>query len=506
MPEENGSGARVPNEEKGVQGLVREGSLVLRNHIYSVTEITQVIKAALETAVPQVWVAGEVSNVRRSGSGHIYLTLKDAGASMSAALWKNSAERLKFELKDGLQIVCRGRIDVYPPRGSYQLIIDQVEPKGKGALQLAFEQLKEKLRAEGLFDPERKKKLPLLPKTIGVVTSPTGAALIDILRTIDRRFAKVRIVIYPARVQGDGAAAEIVEGIDFLGSRPGIDVIIVGRGGGSIEDLWAFNEEPVARAIFACPVPVISAVGHEVDFTIADFVADIRASTPTAAAEMVVEKEEAFSERIENFRRRAEQALRYELQTRRGGVDKLARHGVFEGFQRRLWTLGQRVDELESRAWDVVNEERRRIADGISRATLAAERMAAVLGRRLGDAAGRAALVEERIIGAFRTFLGKRTGEWERLSASLQAQSPLSVLKKGYAVVWLEGSPRIPVTGVENVRPGDAVVVSFYCGEISAEVRSVDPARSIEESIGAVGGADAPERKDRNSDEGKRRS
>ena len=497
MPEENGGGLRVPNEDKGGRAIVLEGSLILRDHVYSVTEITQVIKAALETAVPQAWVAGEVSNYKRSASGHIYLTLKDAGSSLSAALWKSFADRLKFELKDGLQVVCRGRIDVYPPRGGYQLIVDQVEPKGKGALQLAFEQLKEKLRAEGLFEPERKKKLPLLPKTIGVVTSPTGAALIDILRTIDRRFAKVRIVIYPARVQGEGAAAEIVEGIEYLGSRPGLDVIIVGRGGGSIEDLWAFNEESVARAIYACPVPVISAVGHEVDFTIADFVADIRASTPTAAAEMVVEKEEAFAERIDNFRRRAEQALRFDLQSRRGGVDELARHGVFQGFQRRLMTLVQRVDELESRALGIVNEERRRIAEGKARATLAAERMAAVLGRRLGEASGRAALVGERIIGAFRTFLGKRTGDWERLSATLQAQSPLNVLNKGYAVVWLEGTPRTPVTRIDDVRPGDRVAVSFHRGEFSADVQSVDPARPVEASVGAespAGGRTGPEK------------
>ena len=469
----------LPEEAKSGRDLVREGSLVLRGHVYSVTEITQVIKAALETAVPQVWVVGEISNCRRHPSGHIYFTLKDAGAALSAAVWKSNAARLKFELRDGQQVVCRGRIDVYPPRGSYQLNVDQVEPKGKGALQLAFEQLKEKLRAEGLFDPARKKKIPLLPKTIGVVTSPTGAALIDILRTIDRRFAKVRIVIYPARVQGAGAAAEIVEGLEFLGGRPGIDVIIVGRGGGSIEDLWAFNEEPVARAIAASPVPVISAVGHEVDFTISDFVADIRASTPTAAAEMVVEKEETFAERIDNLRRRAGQAARFGLQTRRGGVDELARHGVFEGFQRRLWMLGQRVDELEGRAFDVVNAERRRIADGKARAVLAAGRMAAVLGRRLGQASGRAALVEERIGGAFRALLAKRMSEWERLSASLQAISPLDVLKKGYAVVWKEGTPRIPVTRAESLRPGDAVAVSFHRGEFIADVRTVDPVRPV---------------------------
>ncbi|MHB8056182.1 MAG: exodeoxyribonuclease VII large subunit, partial [Candidatus Aminicenantales bacterium] len=386
MPEENGGGSRVPNGEKAGRELVREGSLVLRDHVYTVTEITQLIKAALETAVPQVWIEGEVSNYKRSASGHIYLNLKDAGSTIPVALWKGVADRLKFEIKDGLVLVCRGRIDVYPPRGAYQFIIEQAEPKGKGALQLAFEQLKEKLRTEGLFAPERKKKLPLLPKTIGVVTSPNGAALIDILRTIERRFAKVRIMIYPAKVQGAGAAAEIVAGLTYLGNRADVDVIIVGRGGGSIEDLWAFNEEPVARAIFACPVPVISAVGHDVDYTIADFVADIRASTPTAAAELVVEKEDAFADRIENLRRRADQALRLDVRNRRSGVEDLARDGVFQGFQNRLLTLSQRIDELESRAWDVVNEERRRLADGKSRAALAIERMTAGVKRRLGDA------------------------------------------------------------------------------------------------------------------------
>ncbi len=487
MPEIEDDEATALSGGKIGRSLVREGSLVLRDHVYSVSDLTQIVKAALETAVPQVWVAGEVSNARRYPSGHIYLTLKDAGASISGVIWRGDAARLKFELQDGLQLVCRGRVDVYPPRGSYQLVIDQAEPKGKGALQLAFEQLKEKLRAEGLFAPERKKKLPLLPKTIGVVTSPRGAALIDILRTIERRFARVRVLIYPARVQGDGAAAEIVAGLAYLGGRPDIDVIIVGRGGGSIEDLWAFNEESVARAIYDCPVPVISAVGHEVDFTIADFVADIRASTPTAAAEMVVEKETAFADRIENFERRARQTLRFALQEKGREVENLARHGVFQSFRTRLLTLVQRVDELESRAWDVVVEERRRIAEGKSRAVMAVERMASILGRRLSEAAGRAALVEERIAGAFRTALRNRLGEWERLAATLQAVSPLDVLKKGYAVVWLEGSPRIPVSRAEDVRAGSAVAVSFYRGEFTAEVRAVDPGKPVEASLEDIG-------------------
>ncbi len=293
------------------RAVIRPGTLVVRDKVYTVSELTGVIKIALETAFPQVWVEGEVSNARKYGSGHLYLTLKDAGSSIPAVIWRGDASRLKFEVKDGQQLVCRGKIDVYPPRGAYQLIIDRAEPKGKGALQLAFEQLKEKLKAEGLFDPARKRKLPLRPKKIGVVTSPTGAAIVDILRTLERRSAKLHVLIYPAKVQGDGSADDIVAGIRAFAAMPDMDVLIVGRGGGSIEDLWSFNEEKVARAIAASPIPVISAVGHEVDFTIADFVADIRASTPTAAAEMVVETEEAFAERIANLERRAAQCLRF---------------------------------------------------------------------------------------------------------------------------------------------------------------------------------------------------
>jgi exodeoxyribonuclease VII large subunit len=452
--------------------VVRPGTLVVKDKIYTVTELTSVVKIALETAFPQVWVEGEVSNARKYPSGHIYLTLKDAGASLSAVIWRSDAARLKFDVKDGQQFVCRGKIDVYAPRGAYQLIIDRVEPKGKGALQLAFEQLKEKLKAEGLFDPARKRKLPLRPKKIGVVTSPTGAAIVDILRTLERRSAKLHILIFPARVQGDGAADDIVAGIDYLGSRPDLDVLIVGRGGGSIEDLWAFNEEKVARAIARSPVPVISAVGHEVDFTISDFVADIRASTPTAAAEMVVEKEEAFAERIDNLVRRARQTIKFVVQERRQDVQSLAQHRIFQNFRLRLFEWEQRVDLLESRAWDAVRGRQRQISEAKAWAAMAEERMAAILRERLRDGQSRAILIEQKIGGAMRALLRDKKADWQKLAAGLHGNSPLNVLKRGFAAVW-DGERR-PVAGIEALRIDDPVIVSFYKGEFEARVTGID--------------------------------
>ena len=358
------------------------------DRIFSVAEVTGLVKAALESLFPRLWVEGEISNFHRHQSGHLYFTLKDDKAQLRAVMFRSDARAVAFELKDGLKVLCRGRLSVYEPRGEYQLYAEAIQPKGKGALQLAFEQLKEKLKAEGLFDGKRKRQLPLRPRTIGVVTSPTGAAIRDILRILERRYAKLHVIICPARVQGEGAAAEIVEGIDALGAWPGIDVLIVGRGGGSIEDLWAFNEEPVARAIARSPVPVISAVGHEVDFTIADFVADVRASTPSAAAELVIATEEAFAEKIGTLMRRLGETLRFEVQHLRSDVDELARHRIFQNFEVRLANLARRVDELETRGRNVLRAERQAIAEHKGAALLAAERLGGVL-RRLSASTGR---------------------------------------------------------------------------------------------------------------------
>jgi exodeoxyribonuclease VII large subunit len=436
---------------------MKDGMIDLPVKIYTVSEITKLIKDKLEETFPLVLVTGEVSNLRPAASGHVYFSLKDEKSQLKAVMWRSDAAKIKFAFKDGLQLICRGRINVYEARGDYQIVVDQAEPKGKGALQLAFEQLREKLRAEGLFDEARKKKLPLLPKKIGIVTSLGGAALVDILRTLERRFAKLRILIYPALVQGEGAAGQIADGIDYLGGLGDLDAIIVGRGGGSMEDLWAFNEEKVARAIYRCPVPVISAVGHEVDFTIADFVADIRASTPTAAAEMVIEKEEAFTERIENLERRALQGVKSAILERKQDVTILSQHRIFQNFKVRLMNIAQDLDDLEGRAREVVRGEQRKIA----------------------EARARAILLGEKATNGFRRLLGDRLAAWERLSAGLHGHSPLDILKKGYTLCWT-GDGEVAVTSIKNVHREDEMRVSFYRGEFRCRVEDVDPDKRIE--------------------------
>src|SRR5215210_2354251 len=278
--------------------------------VFSVSDITAGIRGVLETEYADVWVEGEISNCRLWNTGHLYFTLKDPGAQLKAVMFKTQVRSLKFKPEDGLHVIVRGRLSVYDPKGEYQIICEQVEPHGLGALQLAFDQLKRRLQAEGLFETARKRPLPSLPRKIGIVTSLDGAAIRDIIKVLGRRYPNAHIVIRPARVQGEGAAADIARGLKAITAVHGIDVVIVGRGGGSVEDLWAFNEEVVARAIVASPVPVISAVGHEVDVTIADFAADVRAPTPSAAAEIVVARKEDFCTHIERLGERLNGAVR----------------------------------------------------------------------------------------------------------------------------------------------------------------------------------------------------
>jgi len=432
-------------------------SLVKPDKIYTISEVTRMVKMELESAFPLLWVEGEISNFHRHHSGHLYFTLKDETSQLRTVMFRGEARKVPFELKDGLQVVAKGRINVYEPRGEYQLIVELLEPKGKGALQLAFEQLKEKLKKEGLFDPALKKKLPVLPKKVGVVTSPRGAAIVDIIRTLERRFARLHILLYPVKVQGEGAAEEIVEGIDYLGSLPDIDVIIVGRGGGSIEDLWAFNEEKVARAIYRCTVPVISAVGHEIDYTIADFVADIRASTPSVAAEMVIEEEESLRERIENLEKSLVHNQRFVLQEWKHEVLSLAQHRAFQNMRINLLNLEQKVDDLEMKAWNAIKNMQQKISEDKSRAEL----------------------MEEKIRNALRGMLQHFQARWETLSAQLHNLSPLNILKKGYALCWKDGGQYL-VRRIDEVEKEKEMTVSFFKGEFTCLVKDVDKAKRVE--------------------------
>ena len=278
-------------------------------HIYTVSELTKYVRVILEGSFPGVWVEGEISNFILHSSGHMYFTIRDADATLKCAMFKRANERLKFKLANGMKVICFGAVSVYAARGDYQLIVEEVEPKGVGAMQLQFEQLKEKLRKEGLFDEVHKVKIPFLPNVVGIVTSPTGAAIRDILNVARRRFSNVEIIIAPVRVQGDGSKDEIAEAIRDFNRFGKVDVIIVARGGGSLEDLWAFNEEVVARAIYDSEIPVISGVGHEIDYTISDFVADVRAPTPSAAAELVLPNKEDLVNLVATSAARLKNAL-----------------------------------------------------------------------------------------------------------------------------------------------------------------------------------------------------
>jgi exodeoxyribonuclease VII large subunit len=330
----------------------------MKTHILTVSQLTSQIKNLLETSFSDVWIEGEISNFSVPQSGHAYFTLKDEASQIRAVLFRSAQRFLKFTLEQGVHVICRGRVSVYEPRGEYQFIAEYIEPKGLGALQRAFEQLKTRLEQEGLFAVERKKPLPLLPGRIGVITSPTGAAIRDILRVIKRRHPKMHIFIYPVPVQGADAAPSIVEAIRHFNRECTVDVIIAGRGGGSLEDLWAFNEESVARAISSSSIPVISAVGHETDYTISDFVADLRAPTPSAAAEMVVQSEERFCELIASLHKSLGASMRRKIEISRSSLHGFTR--ILRDPRRLLQDFTQRVDELAGRLVTGLNHHVRR--------------------------------------------------------------------------------------------------------------------------------------------------
>jgi exodeoxyribonuclease VII large subunit len=371
-------------------------------------------------------VSGEISNLSRPQSGHVYFTLKDERAQLRATIWQSAATRLKFDFRDGLQVVCHGEIDVYPPRGSYQLIVRRVEPLGEGALQLAFRQLHGRLSAEGLFDPRRKRPLPRFPKRIAFVTSPTGAAVRDFLEVVRRRWRGIHVLVVPARVQGAGAAEEIVAGIARANRlAPTIDVLVVGRGGGSQEDLWCFNEEPVVRAVAASRVPVISAVGHEIDITLCDLAADVRALTPTEAAERIAPSIDEVQAELRGIGHRFERSIRSRLATARERLEGLAQRRAIRRPLDPIRDLAQRLDELEIRSSRALRHRR----------LLAGERFAAAAQR-------------------------------------LESLSPLAVLGRGYSITERAGDGAL-VRSASELSPGDLLLTRFAHGAATSRVETV---------------------------------
>lgn len=432
----------------------------------------------LEGSFGTIAVEGEISNCRQWSSGHVYFTLKDDYAQLRAVMFRMSARQLKFRLEDGMHVVARGRISLCEVKGEYQLVVDALEPQGLGALQAAFEQLKRRLQAEGLFDANRKRPLPVLPRRIGVVTSIDGAALRDILRVLTTRHPTARIVVKPARVQGEDAARDLVRSLRAIAAVPEIDVIIIGRGGGSVEDLWAFNDEALARAIAACQVPVIAAVGHETDFTIADFVADVRAATPSNAAEVVVDRADNFRTRIDRAAHRLRQAMR---QAAEGHRQRVARVSLRLG----QWPINVALRDRDCQELGLRLEHA--VADRLARLGQRFEAFRRRLERR--DVRRVTAELQTRLVridGRLRTLMSTRRLAAEsrarELAARLDALSPLAVLGRGYAVCWNEARTSI-IRSSEAVLPGDRVRVTLAEGELACQVEErhagrTDPGRN----------------------------
>jgi len=440
-------------------------------HIYTVTELTLRVKDQLEQEFVNLWLEGEVSNLRMPPSGHIYFTLKDEYSQIRAIIFKNKLRYLKFSLKDGMQILVKGSLTVYERRGEYQVVAEYVEPKGIGALQLAYEELKSRLAAEGLFDEAHKKPIPLLPRTIGLVTSPTGAAIRDILNIIDRRFPNVRIIINPVRVQGEGAALEIAQAIEELNQLAAeIDILILARGGGSLEDLWCFNEEVVARAIYASCIPIISAVGHEIDYTIADFVADVRAPTPSAAAELVVENKEALRDKLYSLWTRLHQGMKHILDSYRNRLQLALQSRAFTDPSRRIMEYQQRLDDLygamqKGIAYNLLHIKHR--LDYLQQALMNQKPSQQITHLR-----HQLTKYKEKLHLVYHYLIQTRRSQLTTLMGRLDALSPLSILGRGYSICRKLPGLEI-IRDAKEVQIEDEVSVKLHQGGLVCQVRQV---------------------------------
>ena len=434
--------------------------------VFTVTELNAAIHGLLEREFADVWVTGEISGTRLAASGHYYFTLKEQEAQVRCVCFRQTARYLKFKPQDGVAVIARGRVDVYEVRGEYQLLVETLEPRGHGALQFAFEQLKKKLAAEGLFDTARKRAIPAFPRRIGIVTSPAGAAIRDLLNILERRFPGLHIRLFPALVQGEGSVEEVCRGIRYFSESGWPDVVIVGRGGGSLEDLWTFNEEAVARAIVECRVPVISAVGHEIDVTIADFAADLRAPTPSAAAELVVGTRQHVVERIDGAEAKLRQILRYRLAH---AERKLHQRGIERAtalLTRKIGRSLQRVDELE---YELRQRMRSLVAEWRAHLGEAKTRLSALdLRLRFARARRRLEIADTEAAERIHVRLARSRGRLEPLAAELEQLSPLKVLDRGYAIV-LDEQGRI-LKDAAGAPPESAIAVRLARGRLKARV------------------------------------
>jgi exodeoxyribonuclease VII large subunit len=458
-------------EQPALSGSVPQTTDPDPRRVLSVSELTGRIRTWLEERFVEIWVEGEISNCRVWNTGHMYFTLKDTQAQIKAVMFRSAIRYLRFKPQDGLRVVARGRLTVYDPKGEYQLVCEHLEPEGLGARQLAFDQLKERLARDGLFDPRRKRALPALPRKIGIVTSLDGAAVRDIIKVLRRRYANAHIVIRPTRVQGEGAALDIARAMAAIGKVKGVDVVIVGRGGGSIEDLWAFNEEMVARAIARCPVPVIAAVGHETDVTIADFVADVRAPTPSAAAELVVSRKDAFRGQIDRLQERLGAAARGRIQRLSRRVHIADSRPAFAGVPGRVAMRGRHTAELTH----VLARLMRASVATRERRLQQLERQLATFdaGRRLADIRTRLVGVDERMRGAAARRRDRARAQFQHAAGRLEALSPLAVLGRGYALAWNADKTRV-IRDASMVAPGDTMRVTLSRGEIEAKVSKTE--------------------------------
>jgi exodeoxyribonuclease VII large subunit len=440
--------------------------------VLSVSDLNRAARGLLEGGFPLLWVEGEISNLARPASGHLYFSLKDSQAQVRCALFKNRSQLLRFKPADGMKVLVRGRVSLYEPRGDYQFLAEHLEEAGHGALQRAFEELKTRLAKEGLFDPALKRPLPALPRRIGVITSPSGAALHDILTVIRRRYPLAQVVLYPTPVQGEGAAAKIAAMIATASGRAECDVLILARGGGSLEDLWAFNEEPVARAIRASRIPLVSGVGHEIDFTIADFAADLRAPTPTGAAELVTPDSSEWRRMLAQSEERLHQSQLRLLQGLHRRLDWCGERLQQLHPSRILRDRSQRLDELQLRLGRCVRtylrHERSRLA-GVQTALYAHSPL-----QQLRRASDRLTALDVRLRSAAQARMTQVANRLALSMRALDTVSPLATLNRGYAIVS-DTVTGATLSHVSAVRPGQVVRTRLADGTITAEVKSINP-------------------------------